>query len=312
MQTALRQNVIPGRYRVEIVRSSARRSEQPARRRVARIATASLGTISIIVLGVFAFLYWQGSRAPATNGQYVALGSSFAAGIGLGPRVSGSPLHCLRTAAGYPSLIAHRTGLRLVDMTCSGSTSAHILDGGQLMLGPQLAAVGPQTRLVTVTTGGNDVHYIGDLMAASGSMGGLVSWLGGPISPAADRPYERVAANLRQIVQQVRIKAPKARIVLVSYPTIMPVQGNCAATGVSDAQARISRDVASRLAAATRRVAHDEGTLLVDMALLSTGHDVCSHNQWVNGADPKHGTAFHPNAAGSAATASAIIKALGR
>ncbi len=277
-----------------------------------RIVRVGLAVVFAIALMIFALLYWQGTRKPVSDGQYVALGSSFAAGIGLGPRASDSPVHCLRTTAGYPALVAQRTGLRFVDMTCSGSSSAHVLSGGQLLLGPQLAAVGPQARLVTITTGGNDVDYIGDLMATSGSMGWLMSWLNGPVRPAADRPYDRVTANLTKIVREVRIKAPNARIVLVSYPAILPEQGNCAAIGVSDAQARISRDVAARLAAATRRAAVEADALLVDIAASSKGHDVCSQSPWVNGAEPGDGTAFHPNAAGSAAVANGIIEALGR
>jgi lysophospholipase L1-like esterase len=277
-----------------------------------RIVSVTVGLVAVTALAIFGFLYWQGTRTPATDGEYVALGSSFAAGIGLGPRAADSPIHCFRTTAGYPAHVAKRTGLRLVDMTCSGSTSAHILDGGQLMLGPQLAAVGPEARLVTITTGGNDVGYIGDLMTASGSMGVLMSWINGPIRPAADRPYDRVTANLKQIVRQVRIKAPDARIMLVSYPAVLADQGNCAATGVSDAQARISRDVAARLAAATRIAAEEEGALLIDMAALSKGHDVCSDSPWVYGAVADTGTAFHPNAAGSAAIASSVIRALAR
>lgn len=285
---------------------------RPVRRRIKGIFNVIAGLVAVTALTIMAYLYWQGSRKPATDGEYVALGSSFAAGIGLGPRAPDSPVHCFRTNAGYPALVAERTSLRLVDMSCSGSTTEHILDGGQLLLGPQLAAVGPEARLVTITTGGNDVDYVGDLMATSGSIGWLISWLNGPAKPAADRPYDRMTANLNRIVREVRIKAPNAKIVLVSYPAILPEQGNCAATGVSDAQAQISRDVAARLAAATRRAADEEDVLLIDMAALSKGHDVCSQSPWVNGAEPRHGTAFHPNTEGSAAVAAGVIEVLGR
>jgi len=276
-----------------------------------RIVSVTAGLVAVTAFAIFAFLYWQGSRQPAPDGEYVALGSSFAAGIGLGPPAPDSPVQCLRTTAGYPARVAKRTGLRLVDMTCSGSTSDHILDGGQLLLGPQLAAIGPEARLVTITSGGNDVGYIGDLMAASGSMGGLVGWLNGPIRSAADRPYDRVTANLHRIIRQVRIKAPEAKIVVVSYPAILPEAGNCDATGVSDAQAQISRDVAERLAEATRKAAQTLGAVLVDMAALSKGHDVCSDQPWTNGAFPSSGTAFHPNTAGSAAIASSVVRVSG-
>lgn len=284
----------------------------PTRRWIMRLVRIILGLAAVTAFSVFVLLYWQGSRRPSTDGDYVAIGSSFAAGIGLGPRAPDSPLHCLRSTGGYPTRVAQRTGLRLVDMTCSGSTSEHILDGGQLLLGPQLAAVGPRARLVTITSGGNDVGYIGDLMAASVGSGGLLGWLNGPVRPAADRPYARVTANLRRIIRLARSKAPQAQIVVVSYPVIFPEQGNCAATGVSDSQAQISRAVAERLAGATRKAAQEAGALLVDMAAHSRGHDVCSDSPWVNGAAPENGTAFHPNAAGSAAVAGSVVRALAR
>ena len=59
-----------------------------------------------------------------------------------------------------------------------------ILKGGQLMLGPQLDALGRSTKLVTITSGGNDVGYIGDLNASSGDMGRLAAWLHGATKPA--------------------------------------------------------------------------------------------------------------------------------
>jgi lysophospholipase L1-like esterase len=254
-------------------------------------------------------LYWQGAQTTDKSGEYVALGSSFAAGIGLGQRVSGSPIHCFRTAGGYPSLVAKKIGMRLVDMSCSGSTTKHILFGGQLLLGPQLAAIGPATKLVTITTGGNDVGYIGDMMVASGNMGRLGAWWHGDIEPADARPYDVVTDNLITIINSVRQKAPSAKILIVNYPAIIPPIGSCAALGISKAQAAISRDLAQQLALATKRAADETGAQLVDIAKASIGHDVCSKVPWVNGASVQTGTAFHPNAVGAAATADAVIKA---
>jgi len=258
---------------------------------------------------IFGLLYWQGAQARDKSGEFVALGSSFAAGIGLGQRISRSPIHCFRTAGGYPSLVAKRTGMRLVDMSCSGSTTKHILFGGQLLLGPQLAAIGPATKLVTITTGGNDVGYIGDMMVASGNMGRLGAWWHGDIEPADTRPYDVVTDNLIMIIKSVRQKAPSAKILIVNYPALLPPSGRCAALGISKEQADISRDVAQQLALATKRAADESGAQLVDIAKASIGHDVCSKMPWVNGASVKAGTAFHPNAAGAEATADAIVKA---
>jgi hypothetical protein len=243
------------------------------------------------------------------SGEYVALGSSFAAGIGLGARVPGSPIQCFRTAGGYPTLVAKKTGMRLVDMSCSGSTTKHILSGGQLLLGPQLAAIGPATKLVTITSGGNDVGYIGDLMVASGNMGRFGAWWHGDIKSADARPYYVVTDNLITIINSVRQKAPSAKILIINYPSIIPPNGSCAALGINKEQADISRTLAQQLALATKRAVDESSALLVDIANASVGHDVCSKAPWVNGASVKAGTAFHPNAAGAEATADAIVKA---
>lgn len=266
---------------------------------------------------VVGFLVWQGSKKPDQTGEYVALGSSFAAGFGLGPRVPGSPVHCFRSNGGYPSLLARRLGLRLVDMTCTGSTTEHILRGGQLLLGPQVDALGASTRLVTITSGGNDIGYIGDLMAGSGAMGRMGTWWHGAIRPASGRAYGTVTENLEKIVGEVRKRAPQADIVIINYPAALPPHGTCAGIGISADQAQISREVAQRLAEATRLAVTRAGVRLIDMAEYSAGHHACSAQPWVNGklgggAAPEHGAAFHPNAAGAAATAERIAALLQR
>lgn len=261
------------------------------------------------VVSLSSFLYWQGIQTPDVSGEYVALGSSFSAGIGLGPRIAGSPIHCFRTRGGYPTLVAKKTGMRLVDVSCSGSTTKHILSGGQLLLGPQLAAIGPATKLVTITSGGNDVGYIGDLMVVSGNMGWFGTWWYGDIKSADARPYSVVTDNLTAIITSVRQTAPSAQILIVNYPVIIPSYGSCTVLGIGKAQAAISRDLAQKLALATKRAADETGAQLVDIASASIGHDVCSKMPWVNGASVRAGTAFHPNAAGAEATADAIVKA---
>lgn len=280
-----------------------------SRKGFGRFLGAVLLFLALALGMVLAFLYWQARERPDSSGEYVALGSSFAAGIGLGPRAPGSPLVCFRTTGGYPAQIAERTGLTFVDMSCSGSTTTHILKGGQVFLGPQLAAIGPKTRLVTITSGGNDVGYVGDLMAASGQMGALGRLWSGDVQLADARPYDKVAENLEAIVQHIRRIAPKARIIIVSYPAILPERGNCTALGIDEHQAQISRAVAQKLALVTAQAARQARVDLIDMAKASIGHDACSARPWVNGAVVEGGTAFHPNADGSRAVAERVIAA---
>ncbi|MDE2596409.1 MAG: SGNH/GDSL hydrolase family protein [Sphingomonadales bacterium] len=275
-----------------------------------RVALYGAGVIVLLALTLLLVLVWQGRKKPDTSGQYVALGSSFAAGLGLGPRMPGSPLVCMRSTHGYPHLLAAMTGLSLVDMSCSGSTTDHILHGGQVFLGPQLDAIGPETRLVTITSGGNDVGYIGDLTLASGRGGmiGKLLWKGP--KPVAERDFGKVTENVVRIVQEIRRRAPRAVVVVVSYPAVLPEQGSCAALGIDAAMADTGRQIAARLHDATQAAARRAGAVFVDMAAAGAGHDACAPEPWVNGAAPASGAPFHPSQAGARATAAEVFKAI--
>src|SRR5690606_10476488 len=108
------------------------------------------------------------AQAPALQRgmEYVALGSSYAAGAGIGPLQAGSPDRCQRTTNNYASLLAKRLGLQLTDVSCGGAKTEHLL-GPWNELPAQLDAVTGTTRLVTVTVGGNDIDYMGVLFGGS-------------------------------------------------------------------------------------------------------------------------------------------------
>ena len=59
------------------------------------------------------------------------------------------------------------------------------------------------------------------------------------------------------------------------------------------------RSVAVRLAEVTRAAASAAGATVIDMAVISKGHDACSAQPWVNGSAPAHGAPFHPTLAGA-------------
>lgn len=280
------------------------------RKRATKFLVITIAILFLVATGITGLLYVQGRVPPHRTSQYVALGSSFAAGIGLGERAAGSPYVCLRRTGGYPSLAARELNVSLEDVSCSGSTTRHVLEGGQMYQGPQLEAVGAAARIVSVTSGGNDVGYIADLMKASGKGGIVGGWLSGTTVPVGQRDFGAVSRNLVAIAAEARRRAPHAKIVFVLYPRLVPPRGTCDRLGISAEEAALSRDVAARLARATKVAAQQSGALLVDMDALSRGHDACSAAPWVNGASPAEGTAFHPNRAGARATAEAIVRTL--
>jgi lysophospholipase L1-like esterase len=268
-----------------------------------------------LIAAVIAFAWSQGQRTPEGRPRYVALGSSFAAGAGLGPLQKDSPLLCARSVNGYPQQLARMRRLSIVDMSCGGAVTKHILRGGQFFQGPQLRVIDADTRLVTITTGGNDVGYVGDLsLLALRKSGTPFGWLArtlwkGP-TPPAGRDYARLRDELLATLAAVRARAPKATIVVATYPTILPPAGTCPRLALSAAEADLMRRVADRLAATTRAAAEQGGTVVVDMHGLGGEHNACSASPWTRGWTNGGPAPFHPTLEGAAATAQAISNAL--
>ena len=284
-------------------------------RRIKRACLTIMAILFAFIIGATAFVFVQARRKPIGRPEYVALGSSFAAGAGLGPLQAGSPLLCARSVNGYPQQLARMLNLSIVDMSCGGAVTAHLLRGGQFFQGPQIGSIARETRLVTITIGGNDIGYIGDLslLAARKSatpFGWLVRYFWrGPTPPQA-RNYAGLLKELISTLRVIHQRAPEAVVVLVSYPVILPPAGTCPVLGLTSAEADLMRDVENRLAATTRSAAERGGAVLVDMDVFGAGHDACSAAPWTRGYGNGGIAPFHPTLAGARATAMAVSQAL--
>jgi lysophospholipase L1-like esterase len=250
--------------------------------------------------------------------RYVAMGSSFASGPLLGPPKPGSPARCARTAANYPTLLAARLGLALVDVSCGGAATPHIL-GAWNELPAQIDSVTADTDLVTLSIGGNDLGYVSGLIAASCRAGapyrsGLNT--SGPCQQArvlTQEDYTRAEHNLKEIVRQVTIRAPHAKLVLVQAVTLVPPMP-CEAVTLSPLDALASKAIGLRLAVITAKVARDSGAMILRSDLMSRQHTACSTDPWSNGMSPGYdgakGAPWHPTAAGMKAIADALAARL--
>ncbi|MFV3127684.1 SGNH/GDSL hydrolase family protein [Niveispirillum sp. KHB5.9] len=270
-----------------------------------------------VLAGLFALLV-MAMGAPAdtlpVGAKYVALGSSYASGPGLPPYVADAPARCGRSTRNYAHLLAARRSLTLVDATCSGATTAAVLVGWN-ELPAQVEAVDADTRLVTVTIGGNNLRYIGNLM--SQSCLNLAARTGGPTDKCVkgvelkDGDLEAAYQAMRAVADAVRRRAPSALLIFVDYSVVLPPTGICAATPLTPKQADQGRKVADQLALVTARVASDSGALLVKASSLSAGHDACAADPWMTGYPGPPGTlAYHLTADGMAAVARGLDGAL--
>ncbi len=253
-------------------------------------------------------------RGPVAEGvRYVAMGSSFAAGPGVGPVTPGTPARCGRGTLNYPNLLAARLKLELVDATCSGATTEHVL-GPWKEVPPQIDSVNAEARLVTITIGGNDIAFVGNIFAAACEIMAAPEPRCQPWRAVSEQEWQSDEERMRKIVREVRIRAPQARIVFVDYITVLPPKDQCAEVRLPDERLAYSRTAAKRLAKLTARVAREEGAEVLRFSRLSQGHAPCSAEPWSNGlsAPAGDGIPVHPNKAGHRAAADALARMLAR
>ncbi|GAA4806185.1 SGNH/GDSL hydrolase family protein [Actinomycetospora chlora] len=258
------------------------------------------------------------------GGRYVALGSSFAAGPGIPPLVDRA---ALRSGRNYPHLLAERLGLPLVDVTCSGATTAQLRHARQPTLAgrvpPQVEAVTADTTLVTITAGGNDLGYLGALTSAGlrGTLAGrlpeaLARRLRSTVAVPAPGAFAEVRTSLAALVAEVRRRAPDARVVLVDYLTVLGRHATPATVPLTAEQIAAGREIAAGLDAVFAGAAADAGADLVVASGPSAEHGAGSPEPWIGGTAlgvPVLGGAvpFHPTAAGMRAVADLVAARIG-
>ncbi len=244
--------------------------------------------------------------------KYVALGSSFGAGPGLRPRVPGSPRPAGRSSINYAHLTAAQLQLNLTDVTFSGATTVDLLETGKHAA--QLTAVTADTKLVTVTAGGNDIGYLGALTFASLPAFLSRKKLAEFLDPyTLDDRFAKLRDSLTRIAARVHEQAPDARLVFVEYLTILPPAG-VPADPPGEKVADWGRAVAERLAETTRSVAAAAGADALPVADFSRQHNAWSDDPWTRRFHYglRGGAPYHPNAAGMRHVADRLVALLSR
>lgn len=286
---------------------------------------AVVAAVVVTALVGFALSSSRGTAAPSTASvvsesarnapeTYVAMGSSFAAGPGEGPIVD---RRCLRTGDNYPHRVAEKLGLELVDVTCSGSTAAELVTGpkhDRKHRRPQVEAVDQRTRLVTITTGGNDIDFIGRVISeACTNMRALgMSHCGsGRMPPPAPGPadYAELEASLVSAVDAIKARAPQAQVVLVDYTPVVALDAPpCRLLPLMPWEVEQQVRITEEMSAVNQRVAERTGAQHISTQALAGEHSTCGPQPWVRGFGSK--MVFHPNAVGKEGIADLIVGAL--
>ncbi len=253
--------------------------------------------------------------------RYVALGDSYSAASGVLPPDPTAPPQCLRSTANYPHVIAAATGAQLTDVTCGGADTGDYLAGQYPGVAPQLDAVTRDTQAITMTIGGNDSGVFIDSILRCGEAGLATLGTGSPCRDRYGSSFEDTIRtttypSLVQVLKAVRVKAPRAEVAILGYPSILPATGGCfPLMPVAEGDVPYLRSLQATLNDAVRRAAAATGVTFVDLSAVSEGHDACQPIgvRWIEpvlaGTNP---VIVHPNALGEAQMAARAMTVMRR
>jgi lysophospholipase L1-like esterase len=239
----------------------------------------------------------------AVGAKYVALGSSYSAGPGI-PTQSGGV--CTRSSHNYANLVAAKLKLSLVDVSCSGATTADVLTTSQGTNPPQIDAVTSDTSLVTFTVGGNDIGYTATSFSCG--MGGTAC-TSHPAQLASS--LATLKTSLTTMVSTIRSKAPSAKIVLVTYPRLVPPTA-CPALNFSQEGDQVVGSMGQGLEQVFVEVAKTTHVLLADPYVIGQTHGPCAppDASWIAGHTVTVGFPYHPTPLGHQEMAALTERAL--
>ncbi|WP_433530909.1 SGNH/GDSL hydrolase family protein [Micromonospora sp. CA-263727] len=253
---------------------------------------------SVVLTAAMAFVAMDAvvaapARAAATQ-EYVALGDSYASGVGAYPYDSASGA-CLRSPKSYPrTLVSSLGGYTLKDVTCSGATIADVRS-------KQLSALSSNTALVSITVGGNDAQFSAVARACLTESEVYCKEATGYSSYYA---RNQMVGELAGLYGEIKRRAPRAKVVVLGYPRLVAPTGSCGAISPSTTKRANMNANADAVAEGTRAAASRAGVTFVDMRPVFAGYEACSARPFIHGVDLTRLTeTFHPTADGHGAYA---------
>jgi lysophospholipase L1-like esterase len=270
-----------------------------------RLLSGSVATV--IALAGFVTLGAPTAAAGSAGAlQYVALGDSYAAGIGAPPYVPSSD-GCLQSNSGYPALLDLKKGIALrVNATCPGAKAS---DVATLLDSPQ-NPLNSEIRLVTLTVGGNDLGFAG-LFKTCSTPGQEAQCLIEIKNAVTDQQLTDLYNDLRGLYGQVAADvAPDALIVVTGYPYLFePDPSNPIITAFNEATAALNTTIENAVIATRKDT--NANIVYVDVTKQFKNHGIGGPDEpFINSPSVGLPEAFHPNTAGYRAFAKAISAAI--
>ena len=213
--------------------------------------------------------------------ELVALGDSYAAGLGAGDEASDD---CRQSPHAYPELWAERNGASLVFAACAGAKTSDVTG--------QAERITPSATLVTVQAGGNDAGFsdvmtkctLGKDEECAQRVEVAERFIRGELPGRLDALYDAVDDRT------------SADVVVLGYPRLFSFETWCL---MSAPKRKAVNRAADALAEVTADRAKAAGFEYADVREAFGDHGVCASEPWLNGLVlVPVDRSYHPNRAG--------------
>ncbi|MEU6350408.1 SGNH/GDSL hydrolase family protein [Streptomyces sp. NPDC047072] len=225
----------------------------------------------------------------ATQAEYVALGDSYASGVGAGSYDPASG-DCKRSTQNYPhQWAAANPDYSLTDVSCSGATIQDVRDN-------QLSALSSSTNFVTVTVGGNDAQF------STLAQGCLTqtddNWCQVATLYMSAYAKGQLSDQLASLYADIKARAPHALVLVLGYPEVLSTSSTeCPVIDVNATRRTAMNNFADALAEGTAAAATKASVYFLDMRKQFEGHGACGPDSWINDLNNAP-EVFHPNLTG--------------
>jgi lysophospholipase L1-like esterase len=263
------------------------RTPRTPRSAAALILGSLLAVLSLLAAAPARSASPQAGGARAAGPRYVALGDSYSAGVGAGDYdpASGS---CRRSAHAYPALWAAAHAPAAFAFTaCSGARTGDVV-------AKQLGPLNASTALVSISIGGNDAGF-SDVMTTC--VLSFQSTCLKRVAQARDYVEDTLPELLDRTYDAIRTKAPHAHVVVLGYPRLYEIPGNCL-LGLSETSRQAIDTTADDLDTVVAKRAADHGFTFADVRKAFSGHELCSAAPWLHAVTLPPEDSYHPTAEG--------------
>ncbi len=233
-------------------------------------------------------LVFTATPASASSVNYVALGDSYASGLGAGSYSGGS---CDRSANAAAQLWANaHSPASFAFVACSGATTSDVINN-------QISALSSATTLVSIIIGGNDVGFSSVMeTCVLGSDSACVNG----INNAEAQARSTLPGSLNTVFNDISARAPGARVIVMGYPEFYDLSKSSGCIGLSTTKRQAidgGADVLDSVISAA--VSGHAGFVYSEVRSAFSGHEICDSTSWLKSVDWLDlGDSYHPTASG--------------